>query len=65
MQGDSAADDVAKKRAVFMARKAGPPPGISLSAWTTFMDLYELLNEFAVFLIEVQCGRTLRAQYCG
>ena len=37
-----------------IARKAGPPPCIPLSAWTTFMDLFELLNEFAVYLIEVR-----------
>ncbi len=62
MQGDPHADDLARKRAVFMARKAGPPPGIASSAWTTYMDLFELLNEFAVFLIEVRCDCTLRAQ---
>ncbi len=66
MQGDPHADDLARKRAVLMARKAGPPPDVSVSAWTTFMDLFELLNEFAVFLIEVWCDCTLCAEwYCA
>ena len=42
-----------RKRAAYLARKAGPPPGIEPPVWTTFLDLYELLNEFAVFLVEV------------
>lgn len=51
----SQADDEAltRKRAAFVARRAGPPPAVPAAAWTTFLDLYELLNEFAVFLIEV------------
>ena len=66
MQGDPHADDLSRKRAVFIARKAGPPPGIAVSSWTAYMDLYELLNEFAVFLIEVRCVCTLYAQWhCG
>lgn len=50
------ADDEAltRKRAAFVARRAGPPPAVAPLAWSTFLDLYELLNEFAVFLIEVR-----------
>ena len=40
-----------------MARRAGPPPAVAPAAWTTFLDLYELLNEFAVFLIEDMWGQ--------
>ena len=47
------ADDLVRKRAVFVARRAGPPPGLTAGPWTFFLDLYELLNEFAVTLIEV------------
>ncbi len=36
-----------------VARIAGPPPGLASGAWTVFLDLYELLNEFAIALIEV------------
>ena len=42
-----------RKRAAFVARRAGPPPAVAPLAWTAFLDLYELLDEFAVFLIEV------------
>ena len=38
---------------MFVARRAGPPPGLASGAWTVFLDLYELLNEFAIALVEV------------
>ena len=52
-------DTMTRKRAAFIARKAGTPPGVPPTVWTTFLDLYELLNEFAVFLIEVAILITL------
>ena len=48
-----------------VARKAGPPPDVPSTAWTTVLDLLELLNEFAVFLIEVRCVCRPRADCHG
>lgn len=46
-------DALTRKSTTFVARAAGAPPGIVPAAWATLLDLHELLNEFAVFLIEV------------
>ena len=62
LQGDPDADDLVRKRAAFVARQAGPPPSLTSGAWTVFLDLFELLNEFAVTLIEVPSFRGIQAR---